>query len=127
MNINTAKEHLEQNGYKLEQIYRCSSSNLSVLHANACKEFLNGPLSLHEFYCDMKRLEAIESGRLGVAYYNKVFSFLTEIDPEGNIANALNAVKSGYVDAVLVFERTGTDPKPYPVPAGKVYKIVKGV
>jgi len=126
MNITEAKQTLGQNGYKLDRLYQFSSSNLSVLHANACKDFLKYPLSLHDFYCDMKRLESLEDGSISVGFYDHAAGFPTEINVKPDcLYYALNLIKQGYVEHVLVFERTGTDPKPYPVPAGKVYKLIK--
>ena len=128
MNINDAMDYFNKRGYRLKRIDMYYSNNLSVLHQNACKERLNVSLSLHDFYCDMKRFESLEIGGICVGLYNQLAGFPTEIYVKPDcISHALTLIINNYVDLnnILIFERTGTDPNPYPVPTGKVYSLVK--
>ena len=128
MNINEAQELLNSHGLQANRIMQYCSTDFSILHAEACKNFLKYPLGLHEYYCDMKRLEKVGLYDIAIALYSPISGFSTEIKTESNALNvAIQLIEAGMVEQVLIFELTHhkTVNNLLPVPAGNVYQIVK--
>lgn len=121
---------LNKSGFDIKRLYQYSSSDFSVLHAEAAKDFLDRPLGLHEYYCDMKRLEKLKVGEVAITLYNPSSGFATEVKvglDSVALAEVIQAIEYGLVEQVLIFELTHhTKTKNLlPVPAGKVYQVVK--
>lgn len=88
MQFKEVKEYLDQSGFQLESLYPFLASDFSVLHQQACKEFLESDIDHHEFFCDVNRLSTLEVDHTALVLYESVIGSLTSvriIPPDGKL------------------------------------------
>jgi hypothetical protein len=132
MNLEEVEQNLSDRGLILNRLYNYLSPDFSILHAEACSEFLNHPIRLHEYYCDVKRLEKLDVGEVTAVLYNPSSGFSTEVKVRldaDSLAEVIQAIEYGLVEKVLIFELTHHNQTRnlLPVPAGKVYQVIKEI
>jgi len=132
MKLNELLEFMSRWNLKHKRIYESYSSNFSVLHQTACKEFLTNEVSYHDFYCDMKRLENLDFGETALVIYEPITGWETSVRQTSDIKEVEEVFSMLHTDfiegALLIFEKTGQETfnyQPSPVPSGKVYRINK--
>lgn len=130
MKLSELKELMRQWSVGYEQIYRSSPSSFSVLHEQACKEFLANQISYHHFYCDMKRFESLDFDEIALVMYDPISGQTTQViavKSHTEVERLFIMLHTEFIEgALLMFEKTGQETfnyQPLPVSCGRVYKL----